>query len=182
MPWVQQGGNMIRKVFNYIGLQIGWLACAVGAAQEMAWLGPLVVMIYLGLHLYWSPRRFKELRFILLVGLIGLVVDSLKKITGLIVYAGDVPFAWLAPPWIIAMWLLFSTSLNGSLSWLKGRYVLALILGAVFGPLSYVSGVRLGAAEFNYEFWFTVGVLAVVWALVVPGLVWLSKLLVEDDD
>jgi len=170
---------MIRKISNYIGLQIGWLACAIGAAQGMAWLGPLVVALYLGLHLYWSPKRSQELMFILLVGLMGVVVDSLKKVTGLITYAGDVPLAWLAPPWIIAMWLLFSTSLTGSLSWLKGRYGLAVILGAVFGPLSYVSGSRLGAASFNYDFWITMGILAVVWGLVVPGIVWLSEKMVD---
>jgi FtsH-binding integral membrane protein len=170
---------MIRKIFNYIGLQIGWLACAIGAAQGMAWLGPLVVALYLGLHLYGSPKRSQELRFILFVGLMGMVVDSLKKITGLITYAGDLPLTWLAPPWIIAMWLLFSTSLNGSLSWLKGRYVLAGILGAVFGPLSYVSGSRLGAASFNDDFWVTIGILAVVWSLVVPGIVWLSEKMVD---
>lgn len=172
---------MIRKIFNYVGLQVGWLACAIGAANGMAWLGPLVVALYLVLHLNWSAHRIKELRFILLVGLIGMVVDSLKKVTGLITYAGDIHVGWLAPPWIIAMWLLFSTSLNGSLSWLKGRYVLAVILGAVFGPLSYVSGVRLGAAEFNFDFWITVGVLAMVWGLVVPILVWLSKRLVDEE-
>ncbi len=55
-----------------------------------------------------------------------------------------------------------------------------MILGAVFGPLSYVSGVRLGAATFNYDFWFTMGVLAVVWGLAVPGLVWLNKQMVDD--
>jgi hypothetical protein len=172
---------MIRKGFNYIGLQVGWMACAIGAAQEMAWLGPLVVALYLGLHIYWSPKRIMELRFIVLAGLIGLVVDSLKKITGLISYAGDIPIAWLAPPWIIAMWLLFSTSMNGSLSWLKGRYMLAVILGAIFGPLSYVSGARLGAAEFNFNFWITIGILAVVWGLVVPGLVWLSGKMIDDE-
>ncbi|OGO15598.1 MAG: hypothetical protein A2Z14_15090 [Chloroflexi bacterium RBG_16_48_8] len=79
------------------------------------------------------------------------------------------------------MWLLFSTSLNGSLSWLKDRYFLAVILGAVFGPLNYVSGVRLGAAGFNFDFLVTVGVLAVVWGLVVPILVWLSKKLIDEE-
>ena len=125
------------------------------------------------------PKRNQELKFILLVGLMGMVVDSLKKITGLITYAGDVPVAWLAPPWIIAMWLLFSTSLNGSLSWLKDRYGLAVILGAIFGPLSYVSGARLGAASFNDDLWVTLGVVAVVWGLVVPGIVWLSEKMVD---
>jgi FtsH-binding integral membrane protein len=182
LPWKKLRGLVIRKIFNYVGLQVGWFACAYGAAEEMAWLGPLLVLFYLGLHLFWSPRRAEELRFILLVGAIGLVVDSVKKVTGLMIYAGDIPISWLAPPWVTAMWLLFSTSLNGSLSWLKGRYLLAVILGAVFGPLSYVTGMRLGAAEFHYDFWITVGVLAVVWGLVVPALVWFSKKMVDEGE
>jgi len=69
----------------------------------MAWLGPLVVILYLVVYLYWSSKRIKELRFILLVGIVGLMVDSVKKVSGLITYAGDIPIPWLAPPWIVAM-------------------------------------------------------------------------------
>lgn len=68
------------------------------------------------------------------------------------------------------MWLLFSTSLSGTLKWLQGRYLVAALLGAVFGPLSYVAGGRLGAIESNQDFLLTVLVLAVVWGLVVPLL------------
>jgi hypothetical protein len=45
----------------------------------------------------------------------------------------------------------------------------------VFGPLSYVTGVRLGAAEFTYDFWLSVGVLAVVWGMVVPAMIWFPR-------
>ncbi len=78
------------------------------------------------------------------------------------------------------MWLLFSTSLNGTLKWLQGRYLVAALLGAVFGPLSYVAGGRLGAIEFNQDFLLTVLVLAVVWGLVVPLLAWLAKRMVTE--
>jgi hypothetical protein len=170
---------VIKKIFNYFGLQVGWFACAYGAANGYAWLGPLVVFFYLLLHLHWSTNRLTEFKFVFSVGLIGLVVDSLKKMTGLIVYSGDISLAWFAPPWVIAMWMLFSTSLEGSLSWLKGRYPLAVLLGAIFGPLSYVTGARLGAAVFTYDFWFSIGVLAVIWSVVVPSLVWLSRKMSE---
>ena len=167
--------NILRKGVNYLGLQIGWFACAIGAARGMPWLGPLVVLVYLILHLAWSEKRARELTFILLVGLLGWVVDSLKKVTGLISYASDISITWMAPPWIEAMWLLFSTSLNGTLMWLQGRYFVAVILGAVFGPLSYVTGVRLGAIEFNKDLLFTIVVLAVVWGISVPFIAWLAK-------
>lgn len=164
----------LRNLFNYLGLQLGWLACAVGAARGMPWLGPLVVGGYLAVHLRWSPRR--EAGFILLVGGLGLVVDSLKKGSGLLSYAAPwPPVGWLAPIWIVAMWLLFASAFNASLGWLQGRYGLAALLGAIFGPLSYIAGQRLEAVSFNYSQTLTVIVLALVWGGVTPLVAWLAQ-------
>lgn len=167
---------MLRGVFNYLGLQIGWFACALGAARGFPWVGPLVVSIYLALHLWWSSDRLRELRFILIAGVFGMAIDSLKKASGLISYASEFPPSnWLAPIWIIAMWMLFSSTLNGSLAWLQGRYALAAVLGAIFGPLSYIAGARMGAIVFNHNMTLTIGVLALVWASVIPALAWLAR-------
>ncbi len=48
------------------------------------------------------------------------------------------------------------------------------ILGAVGGPLSYYVGVRLGVLTCIPAVTVTLPVLAGVWSLVVPGLLWLS--------
>lgn len=173
--------TILRKVFNYFGLQFGWLACALGAARGSAWIGPLVVLAYLMIHLLWSQKRKQELSFVILVGLLGMVVDSLKKASGLITYASDIPLQWLAPPWIIAMWLLFSTSLNGSLVWLQGRYLIAALMGAIFGPLSYVTGERLAAIELNGGLLLSIIILALVWGAAVPFLAWLAKRMVTGE-
>jgi hypothetical protein len=166
---------MIRKIFNYIGMQLGWLACAVGAARGFPWVGPLVVLVYLVLHLIWSPSRKREFYFILIVGFLGMWVDSFKKASGLLTYASDISLAWLAPPWITAMWLLFATSLNATLSWLQGRPLIAALLGTIFGPLSYVTGQRLGAVKFVGDFWLTVGILAIIWGIAVPSMAWFAR-------
>jgi len=166
---------MLRGIVNYLGLQLGWLACAWGAANGLPWLGPLVVAVHLGIHLYWSAERRREAVFIVIVTLLGLVVDSLQKVSGLVVYAADFPaLPWLAPPWIVAMWTLFATAINSSLKWLDGRYGLAAILGAVFGPLSYRAGAALGAASFSYSEGLSLAVLALIWAAVMPALVWIN--------
>jgi hypothetical protein len=133
------------------------------------------VGIHLIIHLWWSANRSRELYYILLVGLLGMGVDSLKKATGFITYASDIPIEWLAPFWITAMWVLFSTTFNSSLAWLQGRYSLAAILGAIFGPLSYVAGERLAGITFNYNLPFTILILAAVWGSVTPALAWLAK-------
>lgn len=165
---------MLKGLLNYLGLQLGWLACAWGAAHGRPWLGPLVVAVHLGLHLCWSANRQREAVFIALATLVGLVVDSLQKATGLVAYAADYPLLpWLAPAWIIAMWALFASAMSGSLQWLSGRYLPAALLGAIFGPLSYRAGAAMGAASFPLGDWFSLGMLAAIWALVLPGLFWM---------
>jgi len=155
---------MLRTLFNIAGLQVGWFSCALGAANNLPWFGPAVVAVYLLVHLYLVEDRKQEARLILIVGLIGTIVDGLMRYSELLVYESAVPAVqWLAPVWITAMWMLFSTTLNYSLSWLKGRLWLSFLLGAVFGPLSYIAGTRLEAISFIGDWYIVVGMLVIVW-------------------
>jgi len=173
---------MLRGIVNYLGLQLGWFACAWGAANGFKWLGPLIVLIHVVIHLYWSKSRRRELVFLGIVTMLGLVVDSVQKITGLVDYAGDFQLLpWLAPAWIVGMWVLFGTSLNGSLKWLEGRYIAAAFLGAIFGPLSYRAGVALGAASFPKGEINTLIILAVIWGAVMPLLLWINSKLQKNE-
>ena len=167
---------VIKGIVNYLGLQLGWLACAWGAANGRVWLGPLIVVVHLGIHLWWSESRRRETIFITIVTLLGLLVDSVQKVTGLVIYAADFPaIPWLAPAWIVAMWALFATAISTSLKWLQGRYLLAVVLGAIFGPLSYRAGAALGAASFSKGEFFSLGILALIWGLVLPALLWINQ-------
>ena len=97
--------------------------------------------------------------------------DSLLASSGLLVYRSGTLVAGTAPYWIVAMWLLFSTTLNVSLSWLKGRLLLAAVVGAISGPLAFYGGHKLGAVDFP-DFGAAMLALAVGWALILPGLVY----------
>lgn len=174
---------MIRKIFNIVGTQIGWFACALGAAKGLPWLGLVVVAVYLTLHLLWSAERLREFRFILTVGILGMAIDSLSKITGLLGYQGDLlGISWLAPLWIGALWLQFASTLNLSLAWLQDNYLVAAVLGAIAGPLSYLGGARLGALTLPQDRTFTIAVLAIIWGIVMPVLAWLAKGMVQRND
>ena len=78
--------------------------------------------------------------------------------------------SFAAPYWIVAMWALFATTVNLSLRWLKGRLWLALILGAIGGPLAYFAGYRFGAVTF-LESTTALILLSLGWALWTPLLV-----------
>ena len=59
------------------------------------------------------------------------------------------------------------------MKWMRGRWALAALMGAVGGPLSYLAGSRLGAMSFE-EPVSALLALAVIWAVAMPLLMLLS--------
>ena len=64
-------------------------------------------------------------------------------------------------------------ALNVTLRWLRYRLWLSSLLGALAGPLAFISGVRLGAAQF-VDARPALIALALGWGVALPALVWLS--------
>lgn len=166
---------MNRLVLNVVAFQIGWFACVLSAAQGQAWIGVLLVGMLLGLHLFLTTDRMRELRLLLSVGVVGFVVDSVQAACGIFSFGSAGAVSWMSPPWMVALWLNLATTLRFSLRWLTDRAFLAAALGAVTGPLSYYAGARLGAFTFPADLGVSMTTLAVVWAIVLPGVLWLAK-------
>lgn len=157
-------------LFNFAAFEAGWLACVLGAANDMPWLGPAVVAIAVALHLRMSANPGPETRLIILAVVMGLVFDSLLVSSGWLTYPNGMPVPGFAPYWILAMWALFATTLNVSMSWIKANLVLAAVMGAIFGPLSYLAGQRLGGLQLINDTASIVS-LAIIWAIAMPLLV-----------
>ena len=106
---------------------------------------------------------------IVLSGLLGFVADSLLTGLGLLRFPSGQFHPQFAPYWMVAMWMLFATTFNVSLRWLKARLGLAALLGMVAGPLAYYGGAKLGGVSFANP---VASLLAVagVWTLAMPLL------------
>lgn len=160
---------MNRVVFNFFAFEAGWMACVLGAAKGMPWLGLLAVAFIGAIHLRLTVNWAAELKLMGVAVLMGLFFDSLLVSAGWLTYPNGTFITGMAPYWILAMWALFATTLNLSMVWLKKRLLLAAIMGAIFGPVSYVAGERLGGLEFiNYQ--ASMIALAVIWAVAMPLL------------
>ena len=160
---------------NVVLSQGAWFVTVVGAAHGQAFWGVAAAAAVVGWHLRVSARPGPEARLVMLALLLGLAVETIALAQGHVRYpAGAWWPAALPPYWLIALWGLFAVSLNVALRWLRGRYVLAAAVGAVVGPLSYLSGVRLGAASFvdPAAALFTV---ALGWSVALPLLTWLAE-------
>jgi len=160
----------VGRLLNFAMFYLGWFACVVGAAGGRFWLGPAVVAVLLLVHLSLVSERRREIRLILVIGLFGFAVDTVQVSAGLYAFTHTGAAPWLCPLWMVALWMIFATTLNASMAWLAGRYGLAAALGALFGPLSYLAGARLGAIELSANPLLSLGGIALVWALAMPTL------------
>jgi len=160
-------------LINIVAFKIGWAASIFGAASGMPLLGPVVVLAVIAAHLQMASNPSRELLLIVMTGVIGASWDSVMVAAGWLTYPSGTLVDWLAPYWILAMWMLFATTLNMAFRWLRGRPFVAALLGAIFGPLSYYVGASLGAVEIN-EFAAAMTGLAAAWAVLLPGLLALA--------
>ena len=161
-----------KNIFNIIGFQTGWWACVLGTKNGFPYLGPLVMLIFLFIHFSRLDNRNNEIFFAVLVGLVGTVVDTVLLQTKLIEYKG-VYTDNIAPLWITAMWIGFAATINHSLAWLNNKWIMSFALGAIFGPLSYYTGIKFEALHFEISV-LTISILALLWGVVIPYIYYLN--------
>ena len=159
-----------KKLFlNALGYQLGWWCCILGVSRELLYLGPLVMGLFVSLHLFYAADGTKELIFLFSATLLGTLLDTAKASSGFISYGGGYPgIGWLAPLWITAMWAGFASTANHSLRFLINRRIATFAAGAVFGPLAYLTAARFGAITLNLSLILNIIILSLVWGTAMP--------------
>jgi hypothetical protein len=154
--------------FNALWFQSIWF-CAVLGRETLL---PLTLVLLI-LHLFLVRNTQQELRQLVPVALVGIGTDACLSYIGLFQFEGNV----LVPLWLCCLWLAFAGALPRSLSYLGQRRLLAALAGGVVFPLNYWAGQRLGAVDFTYSLPVTLGSMALIWAVLLPGLYQLTALL-----
>ena len=171
---------MFGAVQNLIFFKAGWLACILFAAAGKPALATLAVAAVVTFHLFRAPVPVKEALLLAIAGLIGLAWESFMVSTGLITYpATAVADSW-APYWIVAMWVLFATTVNYGFRWLKRHWALAVIFGAVGGPMAFFGGAAMGAAQFSNTP-LALAVIGLGWAVLLPLLCLISDSIIDSE-
>lgn len=165
-----------NNVVNAILFQVLWFACVIGGAQHVIW--PAVVSgIAMSIwQLHPSRRHVTDLIVLLAALVLGLIIDSSWIMFGLLEFNDSRPFALLAPGWILIMWIGFGLTINHSMAWLMKHPALPPLMGFIGGPLAYFAGLRLGAVEYQIEFWTMSLILGVIWAIVLIILVKIARI------
>ena len=154
---------------NFAAFQLGWFACVLGGAWRYPIAGAGIALAILAWHLSTAQDRPAELKLILIAGAMGWLFDTALLQTGWISFAEGAVFPGTAPIWMVTLWMLFATTFNVSMTWIKSKLILAVVLGAAGGPLAYLAGARLGAMQFHDQQPALI-TLAIGWATATPLL------------
>lgn len=165
----------MQNFANFLIFNACWFAAVEGAKRGALWVGPAAFGLMVLHYLVWiapAHERRSELVYLLAIGLVGTVLDSTLQVTGLIAYPTSTA-AWgfvIVPPWISALWIGFATMPRLSLSWLGRRpWWLAVLLGAIGGPMSFYGGTKFGAIAASETVpWATYLALSVEYAVLTP--------------
>ncbi len=161
---------MSGVIANAVVFQIGWWIAVLGAGRGHYWLSPILVACLVCVNIRLSADPSSTIRIVLTVGLFGSLLDSALAAVGLLQFVHS-PFdpPW-CPPWLIALWCLFATTLTGSLRWLAGRNMTAALIGGICGPLSYYAGHQMGALRIGGHERLSLLLLSFLWAILLPLL------------
>jgi hypothetical protein len=152
---------------NFILFQAGWFACVYGAATGHAAEGAVVGLVIVAWHVLEAPHPGREAMLAAIAAGAGALFENLLVALGWVRVQDGVY-------WLVVLWALFATTLNGSLRLLQGRPWIAGALGALGGPLAYYAGARIGALQF-VEPLAVMAALAVAWAAAMPLLLSLAR-------
>ena len=162
-----------RRLVDAVLLQIGWWAAVLGAAADRPWIGPVTIGAAFVLHLAirTGEARVSLLGRAIALAAVGTLVDSTLLALGVLGFPRS-GSSLVVPLWISALWAQFAVAPD-VLGFLRGRPALAAVTGAIAGPVAYLGGARLGAAEIGAGLDTIPAVLAlgVVWAVALPALI-----------
>ncbi|MHC4375876.1 MAG: DUF2878 domain-containing protein [Planctomycetota bacterium] len=160
-------------LLNLLLFQAVWWTSVLGAANDRPLLGVGALLIFVAVHLALSSDRSRDLKVLAAVSLVGGLADTALAYADIYAFRTAGPGGTPLPLWMWGLWANFSLTLFGALDWLRAKPLVALVLGAVSGPLTYQGAVALGALELPRG-GASLAVLAVAWALLLPGLLALA--------
>ncbi len=162
------------KWIEFVGFQIVWFACVLGAAHERAWIGCACAAVFTLAVAARSGTPSRALVAACAAGAIGSTADALSRERGWIEYRGAALAGLWAPAWIVALWIAFAATLSSSLNWLRGRAWLSVPFAALGAPLSYAGAARAGAVELGTPRWSALAGVALSWVVALHAAQWIE--------
>ncbi len=168
--------NTFLKVLLYLWFYVGWFVCIFLAQRDLSSWSLLLAAVSWGLSLRLYPQGVRGIVFFLFLLGLGLGFDTFAVNYELLVLTTSSQFG--LPLWLVSIWLLFLSVLPMMRSFFERRLMLAGLLGAIFGPLSYLSGQKFSLV--TLVGWSGTLAYVLFWALFFPLAIWGQGLFLKD--
>ncbi|URL60189.1 DUF2878 domain-containing protein [Luteibacter flocculans] len=160
---------------NLLGYQGVWFLLVSGAARSSLVVPIAAAVAFVVVQLIMTAEPRSEGRLVVAALLLGSITDGVAAALDWLRYASPAPALppQGAPLWILMLWASFATTINRSLTVVRGRPWLAAVLGGLGAPLAY-SAAASGwhAVEWTSPWaWVWIGA---CWAFALPILVWVN--------
>jgi len=165
---------------------LGWLATALDVLLfKASWLAlvifqseaviPVLAIIILRIAIW---PMYQTLALILTTLVIGISMDLVLLVGGILKFPGN-----MMPLWLVLLWFSFAITLPRGFSAVsKLDPALQSIAGMAAGFIGYLAGYLLGAVNFGHSILFSLGTIAVLWMLLVPFLFWIDQAVFQKHD
>ena len=158
-----------------IGYQMVWFAAVIGAEHGLPWPGLVGMLIYASIQISLTGHVKTHLSLMATAIAMGCIVDGGLAYSGLAHYGAPWPSPAFAPLWIVSLWATFSLTFTISLAYLQKRLWVAVLFGAIGGPVAYMSASRgFHVVTFTDPSWHGLFFLGAGWAIATPILAWLA--------
>tara|TARA_B100000959_G_C14951339_1_gene612008 strand:+ start:920 stop:1450 length:531 start_codon:yes stop_codon:yes gene_type:complete len=172
----------LLRLTNALFFYIIWWGCILGVKLGYNYLGGALTFLFIIIHFKIIPNPKQEIKLLLACATLGITLESIHLHSHFLSYHGYIFNNTFFPPiWIICMWVAFGSTLNHSMFWMKRRWNVMIISGVVFGPFSYIAGVKLGVISFNFPYGFSIFVLAIIWGLSIPLMYFLNNIFYKNN-
>lgn len=169
-------GGWGAVLIDVAGFQIVWLCSAFGAAAGSVVPGVAASLAFVCIQIWRSPEKLAKAKLVAVAGFMGLLTESMLAGIGAVHHAAPWPSEVAAPVWIIGLWMAFATTLGTLGRWLgRRRLAIAMIAGAILGPVSYLAGARLEALSLGEPMLVSLISIAGAWAVAMPLLLWVAE-------
>ncbi len=171
----------ILGIINVLFFYTIWWGTVGAISLGLNIIPPIITSLIIILHLYIISEPKKEIIFLVGCATIGLFIELIYLNSNFLSYYGYYIFSNQFPPiWTICMWISLALTLNHSMAFLKNRWLLIIFLGMIFGPICYLSLMKLNAIQFNYNFEVSLMILSVISSISLILMYYLNKKIEEN--
>jgi hypothetical protein len=137
-----------NNIINAVGFQLVWFVCVQGNDLNAA----VAVVSLLVVYLMMFGTDFKILFGLIVFSLVGYIGDGIIAMLFHLDYLGSLDYNdhlnFLAPVWLLGLWIGFATTLNHSMQWLFKTPFLTVFIALFLVPVSYFAGIKLSGSTF----------------------------------